>query len=70
MLYDVSMTVRPIKLATGEHSWKIITSDLPEMLGLSLPDKRSVSLKEVKNFFQKQMDILEEFWNQLRKLDQ
>lgn len=68
-LNDISMIVQPIITSTGHNSWKILSSDLPELPGYYTNDKKIFSLKEIRNLFQKQVNTLEEVWDQLRKID-
>ena len=63
------MVVQPTVTTAGQTSWKIISSDLPELPGYSINEKKSFSLKDIRNMFQRQVDMLEDVWNQLRRID-
>lgn len=62
---DISIIVKPPD--ADHNTWKIISSDLPDLPGYN--EKKSVSLKEIRKLFQKQVDTLEEVWDQLRRID-
>ncbi|XP_011495738.1 PREDICTED: E3 ubiquitin-protein ligase FANCL [Ceratosolen solmsi marchali] len=66
---DVSIIVKPVVNSVGKQSWKICSSDLPELPDFIINEKKSWSLREIGNMFQKQVDILEDTWGQLRRID-
>lgn len=66
---DISMIVQPTLNSSGQSSWKIVSSDLPDLLHGSNNEKKAYSLKDMKKIFQKQVEDLEEVWEQLRKID-
>ncbi|XP_014218744.1 E3 ubiquitin-protein ligase FANCL [Copidosoma floridanum] len=66
---DISIIVEPSINSSGQNSWKIVSSELPDVPGYTINEKKSFTLKEIRNMFQKQVDLLEDVWAQLRKLD-
>ncbi|XP_058793457.1 E3 ubiquitin-protein ligase FANCL isoform X2 [Phymastichus coffea] len=66
---DISMTVQPTVNSAGQNSWRIVSSDLPNIPDYSLSDKKTYSLKEIRKRFEKQVDMLERVYYQLRKID-
>jgi hypothetical protein len=66
---DVSIIVKPTLNSLGQNSWKIFSSDLPELPGYTMNEKKAWTLREIGNMFQKQVDILEDTWEQLRRID-
>ncbi|XP_031789525.1 E3 ubiquitin-protein ligase FANCL isoform X2 [Nasonia vitripennis] len=66
---DISIVVQPILNNSGQHSWKIINTDLPDLPGYTGNERKPFSLKEIRNIFQRQVDTMEDVWDQLRRID-
>lgn len=66
---DISIVVQPTLTNSGQHSWKIINTDLPDLPGYTGNERKPFSLKEIRNMFQKQVDTMEDVWDQLRRID-
>ncbi|KAL7293375.1 hypothetical protein TKK_0013141 [Trichogramma kaykai] len=66
---EISLVIQPCVSSLGQNTWKIISSDLPELPGFNVCDRKSLTLKEIRNSFQKQVITLEDVWEQLRKID-
>ncbi|KAJ8687439.1 hypothetical protein QAD02_023233 [Eretmocerus hayati] len=68
-LDDISMVVQPTVTSAGLNSWKIISSELPDIPNFTINEKKCLSLKDIRNMFQKQVYALEGVWDQLRRID-
>lgn len=66
---DISLIVQPITTPMAQNTWRTVSSDLPELPGFNFSDKKSLTLKEIRKSFQKQVETLEDVWDQLRKID-
>lgn len=59
------MIVKPPDV--DQNTWKIVSSDIPVLPGYN--EKKTFTLKEIRNMFQRQVDTLEDVWDQLRRID-